>query len=145
MSRGSYQKQASLGIVGIALVASPLFFRLPGQFHVFNAVSESQSELSSETARIKASEDLERAKILQRKQTADVLKKSGMIPVGDKLKIRGYYDNHHRDPKPEVTGFLADDKVYIYDSAGVCIGRIENRQWKWKKYYPPICNNAPAL
>lgn len=141
----NYQKQASLGLIGIALVASPLFFRLPGQFSVFNTANQSATDLSTETARIKASEDLERFKVRERKQTAEILKKSGMIPVGDKLKIRGYFDNPRHDPKPETTGFLASDKVYVYDSAGTCIGRIEDRQWKWRKYYPPICNNAPAL
>jgi hypothetical protein len=142
---GSYQKQAALGLIGAGLIVSPLFIRLPGRFSVFNQLHKSAYNLASESAKIRASEDLERFKIDQRKQTADILNKSGMLPSGDKLKIRGYFYNPHKDPNPEVTGFLESDRVWVYDSAGVCIGLIEERTWKWKKYYPPICSKAPAM
>lgn len=141
----SYQKQATLGLIGAGLIASPLFIKLPGQFSVFNDSHQSAYNLASESAKIRAEEDLERFKISQRRQTADALNKAGLIPVGDKLKMRGYFDNPHHDPKPEVTGFLKSDRVWVYDSSGACIGRIEERTWKWKKYYPPICNSAPAM
>ena len=141
----SYQKQATLGLIGAGLIISPLFIRLPGQFSVFNQAHQSSYNLASESAKIQASEDLERFKINQRKQTADTLNKSGMLPVGEKLKIRRYYYNPKHDPKPEVTGFLESDRIWVYDSSGTCIGLIENRIWKWRKYYPPICSKAPAM
>lgn len=141
----SYQKQATLGLVGAALIASPLFFRLPGQFSALDEAHRTAHDLASESLKIRASEDLERFKIAQRKQTADTLNKAGMLPTGDKLKMRGYYYNPHHDPKPEVTGFLESDRIWVYDSAGVCIGLIEQRTWKWKKYFPLICNKAPAM
>lgn len=142
---GSYQKQATLGLVGGALIASPLFFRLPNQFSALNEAHQVSRNLASESLKIRASEDLERFKISQRKQTADTLNKAGVLPSGDKLKMRGYFDNPHHDPKPELTGFLGSDRIWVYDSAGVCVGLIEHRTWKWRKYYPPVCSKAPVM
>lgn len=137
----SYQKQATLGLIGAGLIVSPLFFRLPRQFSILNE----KHQIAAQSAKIQASEDLERFKIEQRKETADTLNKAGILPSGDKLKIRGYLYNPLHDPKPEVSGFLASDWVWVYDSAGQCIGLIAERRWKWRKYYPPICSKAPAM
>lgn len=137
----SYQKQATLGLIGVALIVAPLLIKLPGDFAAFNL----RSDLALKSSKIKADEDLERFKISQRKQSADALNKSGLIPGGDKLKIRNYFYNPLHDPKPEVSGFLDSDWVWVYDSSGQCIGLISERRWKWRKYYPPICNKAPAM
>ncbi len=139
-----YQAQASLGIAGLVLIATPLFIRLPSQFYAFNSATELSTELAQEKAKLEASEDLERARIEQKKQTADRLKETGVLPTGDKLIIRDYFDTQKWNPKPTTTAFLKDETVYVYDSAGVCIGRIQNRKWLWKHFYQNICNNAPV-
>lgn len=130
-----YQKQFGLILVGSALVASPLFLRLPSQFQAFNTETQLDQEVAQARAETKASEDIERSRIEQKKQTADTLKKTGVLPESTRLKIRRYYDNPKHDPKPDTTGFLKDELVYVYDSAGVCIGRIQNKKWLWKHYY----------
>jgi hypothetical protein len=64
MSRpNKYQPQATLGIVGLVLIATPLFIRLPNQFYAFNSATELSTELAKEKAQLEASEDLERARL----------------------------------------------------------------------------------
>ncbi len=139
-----HQAQFGLILVGSALIASPLFLRLPSQFQAFNTATQLDRDVAQARAEVKASEDIERSRIEQRKETADTLKRTGVLPTGQKLKLRGYYDTPKKDPKPDVTGFLADETVFVYDSAGACIGKIQNRKWLWKTHYPPICNNPPS-
>jgi hypothetical protein len=140
-----YQKQATLGIVGLFLIASPILLKLPSQFHTFNSTTLLQTEAAQEKAEIEASENLERIKIEQKKQTAEKLKQTGLLPSGDKLKIRDYYDNPQWNPNPNTTGFLKDETVFVYDSAGICIGKIQARKWLWKHFYQNICNNVPVM
>jgi hypothetical protein len=139
-----YQAQASLGIAGLVLIATPLFIKLPSQFHSFNSTTELETELAKEKAQLEASEDLERARIEQKKQTADKLNETGILPTADKLIIREYFDNSKWNPNPTTSAFLEDETVYVYDSAGICIGKIQNRKWLWKHYYQNVCNNAPV-
>ncbi|MBD2014321.1 hypothetical protein H6F96_10090 [Microcoleus sp. FACHB-53] len=139
-----YQKQATLGIVGLLFVASPFFLKLPFQFASFSASTQLENETALSIAQVAQSEELERTRIAQRKETADKLKETGVLPSGDKLKIRDYYDNSKWNPKPNVTGFLADEIIYVYDSAGACIGKIQNRKWLWKHFYANVCVNAPV-
>jgi hypothetical protein len=139
-----YQKQATLGIVGLLFVASPFFLKLPFQFASFSASTQLENETAFSKAQVANSEDLERTRIAQRKETADKLKETGVLPSGNKLKIRDYYDNPKWNPKPNVTGFLADETIYVYDSAGACIGKIQQREWLWKHFFQNVCANAPA-
>lgn len=139
-----YQKQATLGLVGLLLAASPLFIKLPSQFQAFNANTQLETEMAKQKAQVENSEDLERTRIQQKKQTADQLKQTGVLPTGTKLKIRKYYDTPKWNPLPDTTGFLEDEIVYVYDSAGVCIGKIQARKWLWKHFYTNTCKNAPV-
>jgi hypothetical protein len=139
-----YQAQASLGIAGLILIATPLFLKLPSQFQSFSSNTELEADLARQKAQVEASEDLERARIEQKKQTADKLKATGVLPSGERLIIRDYYDNPKWNPRPNTTAFLEDETVYVYDSAGVCIGRIQSRKWFWKHFYQNVCNNAPV-
>lgn len=134
MSRpNKYQAQASLGIAGLFLIATPLFIKLPSQFYTFNSTTE-----------IEVSENIERARIEQKKQTADLRKETGVLPTGTTLTIRDYFDTPKWNPNPITTPFLEDEIVFVYDSAGICIGKIQKRKWLWKHFYKNICNNAPV-
>jgi hypothetical protein len=55
-----YQKQATLGIVGLLLIASPLFLKLPSQFQTFSENTQLETETASLKAQVESSEDLER-------------------------------------------------------------------------------------
>lgn len=143
-----YQAQATLGILGMAIAALPMFVKLPSQFQAYNAVEELQTAVALAQARTKASEDVERNRIEQRKQTSDALHDAGVLPSGQKLKIRNYLYDSKVDPDPDTTGYLADDLVYVYDSSGSCIGRIYHRKWQFKPWFEEhqdICSNAPAM
>jgi hypothetical protein len=147
MSRANkYRKQAALGIVGLLCIASPLFAKLPSQYQAFKADTDLETKTAIANARIRNSEDAYRSRIEQKRKTADKLKETGVIPTGQKLRIRRYYDDPKLDPKPDTTGYLEDEKVYVYDSSGVCIGRIQKREWYWKYYYKnSVCDGSPAL
>jgi hypothetical protein len=139
-----YQKQATLGIVGLLFVASPFVLKLPFQFVAFSASTQLENETAFSKAKIAQSEDLERTRIEQKKETADKLKEAGVMPTGVRLKIRDYYDTPKHNPNPETTGFLESETVYVFDSAGVCIGKIQQRKWLWKHFYANVCNNVPS-
>ena len=142
-----YQTQATLGIIGFGLIVLPMFFKLPAQFTAFDAKSEYENQSVLAQAKTKASEDLERSRIDQRKQTADALHESGVLPSGQKLKITNYLYNSKLDPNPETTGYLASETVYVYDSAGECVGRIWKKKWQFKAWYDErqdICAESPA-
>lgn len=127
-------------MIGFALIASPLVLKLPNQFQAFNSSNELESQVMSEKAQVSASEQLERTRIEEKKLTAEKLQKTGVMPSTNKLKLRRYYDNPKHDPKPETSAWLASETVFVYDSAGVCVGRIQNRKWQWKHYYKGVCN-----
>ena len=129
-----YQKQATLGLIGLACIAAPLVIKLPSQFQAFDAALQ-----------IEQSEKIERSRIAQRKETADKLAQAGVLPNGQKLKLRRYLDNPKRDPQPDTTGWLEKETVYVYDAAGKCVGRIEERKWLWKHYYKNACDALPAM
>lgn len=93
----SYQAPATLGLLGLLCVASPLVFKLPAQFRTFNASTQMQTAMTLEQAYLQSKEELQRNRIQQRKETADTLEKAGVLPNGQKLKIRGYTD----DPQEE--------------------------------------------
>lgn len=142
MRTNKYQAQATLGIAGLFLIATPLFLKLPSQFQSFNSATELEADLAQQKAQLEVSEDLERSRIEQKKQTAKKLKETGVIPKADNLIIRDYLDNPKWNPKPTTSTFLQDEIVFVYDSAGICIGKIQKRKWLWKYYYPNICHKA---
>ncbi|MEA5574171.1 hypothetical protein [Calothrix sp. UHCC 0171] len=144
MGRNKYQLQASLGLFSLFLTASPLFLKLPAQYQAFNKNSEMEVDAAIAFSKTRTSEQIERERIQQRKETADTLQRTGILPTHQKLKIRRYFDNPKRNPNPDITGYLEDETVFVYDSAGICIGRIESRQWYWKHWYKNACDNSPA-
>ncbi|PHJ69168.1 hypothetical protein VF14_03270 [Nostoc linckia z18] len=124
MHSSKYQSPAMCGFIGLLLVASPLVFRLPLNFSKFN---------------LQGSEEMEQYRAQQKADTAKKLDELGIMPSFTKLKVRRYLDNPKRNPKPDTTGFLEDEVVVVYDSAGRCIGQIENRKWLWKYHYKNVC------
>ncbi|MBD2208008.1 hypothetical protein H6G33_37270 [Calothrix sp. FACHB-1219] len=129
-----YQKPAMLGLLGLGLIASPLFIKLPQQFHTFAAISN-----------LEAQESVERSRIEQRKLTSDKLNATGILPTSLKLRIRGYLDNPKRNPRPDTSYYQESELVYVYDSGGRCIGQIAERRWLWKYHYKNVCNLSPQL
>ncbi|WP_414588750.1 hypothetical protein [Scytonema sp. PCC 10023] len=123
-----YQKQIGLALAGIAVCVLPLLLPLIPKIGTY-----AQSE------RLKAEEELQRATIAERAKTSEALYNAGIAPNATSLRIRRYLDSPHQDPMPDTTGYGASEIVYVYDSAGVCIGKIEGNQWLWKHKYNNIC------
>ncbi|WP_254625661.1 hypothetical protein [Nostoc sp. TCL240-02] len=124
MYSSKYQSPAILGMLGLLLIASPLVFRMPLNFQKFN---------------LQNSEELEQYRAQAKSNTAEKLDKLGIMPSFKKLKFRRYLDDPRRNPMPDTTGYLDDEVVIVYDSAGRCIGRIEERKWLWKHHYKNVC------
>lgn len=124
----AYRKQIGLALAGIAVCAAPVLLPLIPKIGTY-----AQSE------RLKAEEELQRATIAERAKTSEALYNAGIAPNATSLRIRRYLDSPREDPKPDTTGYGASEIVYVYDSAGVCIGKIEGNQWLWKHKYNNIC------
>lgn len=127
-----YQKQAMLGLLGMGLIISPWLSQLPAQFKTYNS-----------GITIRESEELERIKAEQRAATADKINSLGVMPSFKKLRINDYLDSKRFNPRPNTTGYLEDETVFVYDSTGKCVGRIEAREWKWKYRFRNACKNSP--
>ena len=125
----TYQKQIALGLAGIAVCAIPMLLPLIPKITTY-----AQSE------RLKAEEELQRATIAERAKTSEALYQAGIAPTATRLRIRRYIDTSSRDPKPDTTGYGASELVYVYDSTGVCIGKIEQNQWYWVHKHNDACN-----
>jgi hypothetical protein len=125
----TYQKQIALGLVGIAHTAIPTAMPLIPKIATY-AASE----------RLKAEEELRRTTITERAKTSEALYQAGVAPTATTLRIRRYIDNPKRDPKPDTTGYGALELVYVYDSTGMCIGKIEQNQWYWVHKHNDACN-----
>ncbi|WP_253274445.1 hypothetical protein [Nostoc sp. PCC 7107] len=123
--------QAVLGFVGLACISFPLLAKLPGQIQAFKAIHQVQT-----------SEQIERERLQERKLTADKLLETGILPTTQKLKVRQYLDSKKIDPKPDTTGWLEDEVIYVYDSGGTCIGKIANRRWLWKHKFKNACKGV---
>ncbi|MBN3948440.1 MAG: hypothetical protein HWQ38_19080 [Nostoc sp. NMS7] len=119
-----YQSPTILGAIGLALIASPLLLGIPLGFAKFN---------------LQKSEELSQWRSQQKAITAKKLDELGIMPEFKKLKFVRYLDTPKRNPKPDTTGYLNDETVIVYDSAGRCIGKIENRKWLWKYHYKNVC------
>jgi hypothetical protein len=87
MGRNKYQLQASLGLISLCLTASPLFLKLPAQYQAFNKNSEMEVDAAIAFSKTRNSEQIERERIEQRKETADTLQRTGILPTHQKLKI----------------------------------------------------------
>ncbi|BAT56938.1 hypothetical protein NOS3756_59500 (plasmid) [Nostoc sp. NIES-3756] len=127
-----YQKQALLGLFGMGLIASPWLSKLPAQFNTYNTATT-----------IQQSEELERIKAEERAATSQKINELGVSPSFKKLRMQNYLDTPKRNPRPNTTGYLEDELIFVYDSTGMCIGRIEERQWKWKYRFKGACNDSP--
>lgn len=131
-----YQRQIGIGLLAIAVLAMPLFLKLPAQTSSFMA-----------QAQLKAREEQERDRITERAKTSDALYQAGVMPTTKKLRITNYIDNR-KNPRPDTTVYQDDEIVQVFDSTGRCIGEISDGTWKWKRKFPDICNgveNVPAV
>jgi hypothetical protein len=124
----TYQKQIGLALAGCAVCAMPVLLPLIPKIGTY-AASE----------RLRAEEELQRATIAERAKTSEALYNAGIAPNAKRLRIRRYLDSPREDPQPDTTGYGSSEIVYVYDSAGVCIGKIEGNQWLWKHKYNNIC------
>ncbi|GAB1544790.1 hypothetical protein NUACC21_74660 [Scytonema sp. NUACC21] len=138
-----YQKQIGLGLVGLGVCAMPLIVSLVPKVGAYAEAQRTRAEMELLAQKLQSQEELERERIAQRAKTAEELYKAGIAPNATRLRVRRYLDNPQRDPKPDTTGYSADAVVYVYDSASVCIGRIEGNYWLWKHKYPNACESRP--
>jgi hypothetical protein len=138
MSRADkYILPSGVAFLGSALIIAPLFLKAPSDYATYTA---------RET--LEQSETINRARIKQRKQTADVIRQTGVLPEGRILTIVGYVDNEKRPPglKPKTLNrYFPDQIVHVFDESGVCVGLIQNREFVWNRQNASACKNAPVV
>ncbi len=93
MSRADkYMPAALMGFAGLAFIASPLFLNIGFQYQEYNANNQ-----------LKSSENTNRQEIIERKKTADLMKKTGLEVQGQTLRIVDYKDNPDKPPVHETS------------------------------------------
>lgn len=138
MSRADkYILPSGVAFLGGVFILAPLFLKAPSDYATYTARKTlEQSEVTN------------RDRIKQRKQTADVIRQTGVLPEGRTLTIVGYVDNDQRPPgvKPKTLNrYLPDQVVHVFDESGVCVGVIQNRQFVWNRQNASACKNAPVI
>lgn len=136
----TYQKQIWLALAGCAVCASPLLLPLIPKIGAYAEAEKQKANLYLQAENLKTEEEYQRSRITERAKTSETLYRTGVAPNARILRIRRYIDNAKVDPKPDTTGWNADELVYVHDSTGVCIGKIENNQWFWIHKYNNACN-----
>jgi hypothetical protein len=138
MSRADkYMPPALAGFAGLAMIASPLFLNLGPQYQEY-----------STTNQLNSSEKVNRQEIIERKKTADLIKKTGLEVQGKTLRVVDYIDNPDKPPymKPGVLRtYLKSQQVWVYDERGICVGKIENKKFTWKRDNSKVCEGIPTL
>lgn len=138
-----FRKQIYLALTGCAICAMPVILPLIPQIATYAKVQKAKAEMELQAENLRTQEQFERSRIVERAKTSEQLYKTGIAPNTQKLRIRRYLDNPKQDPRPDTTGWGTDQVVYVYDSAGVCIGRIEDNQWYWRHKLHDACNGRP--
>ncbi|MBW4571193.1 MAG: hypothetical protein KME31_25215 [Tolypothrix carrinoi HA7290-LM1] len=122
--------------LGGALIVAPLFIQVPSEYATF-ATKKQLAE----------SEEIQRDRIQQRKTTAELIQKTGLLPEGKTLRLIDY-DNSTKRPRMKnqtLQHYLADEVVFVYDRSNICAGRIQNRKFIWKGDTSTACKNAPVI
>jgi hypothetical protein len=126
---------AVAGLGGLLIIA-PLFIQVPSEYATF-ATKKQLAE----------SEAINRDRIAQRKITADLIQKTGLLPEGKSLRLIDY-DNSTKRPRIKnqtLQHYLADEVVFVYDRSNICAGRIANRKFTWKGDSSTACKDAPVI
>lgn len=123
------------GIGGLLIIA-PLFFQVPANYATFQVKQQ-----------VAASEEVNRDRIAQRKKTAELIQKTGLLPEGRSYRLIDYDDSNKRPrvKSKSLQAYLADEVVHVYDRSNVCIGVIKNRKFTWKGDSKTACNGAPQI
>ncbi|GAX46178.1 hypothetical protein NIES4075_71990 [Tolypothrix sp. NIES-4075] len=126
----------SVAALGGALIVAPLFIQVPSEYATF----ATKKQLAS-------SEEIQRDRIQQRKTTAELIQKTGLLPEGKTLRLIDY-DNGTKRPRIKsqtLQHYLADEIVFVYDRSNICAGRIQDRKFVWKGDSSTACKNAPVI
>jgi hypothetical protein len=132
-----YMPAALMGFAGLAFIASPLFLNVGFQYQEYSTNNQ-----------LKSSENANRQEIIERKKTADLIKKTGLEVQGKTLRIVDYTDNPDQPPYMKLSvlrAYLESQKVWVYDVSGVCVGKIEKRKFMWKHDNSKACEGIPTL
>lgn len=122
--------------LGGALIAAPLFIQVPSEYTTFATKKQ-----------LAASEEVNRDRIQQRKITADLIQKTGLLPEGKTLRLIDY-DNSTKRPRIKnqtLQHYLADEVIFVYDRSNICAGRIQDRKFIWKGDSSTACSQAPVI
>lgn len=135
----AYQKQIGLALAGCAVCALPLLLPLIPKIGAYAEAERIKAETYLQAENLQTQEEFERERIKERAKTSEELYNAGIAPTATRVRMKQYLDKPNQDPKPDTTGYGAFEIIYVYDSAGVCIGKIEGNQWLWKHKYNNIC------
>ncbi|MGI8502181.1 MAG: hypothetical protein ACR2LR_13755 [Hassallia sp.] len=126
----------AVAFLGGALIVAPLFLVMPSEYTTFATKKQ-----------LAVSEEIQRSRIQQRKTTAELIQKTGLLPEGRSVRLIDY-DNSDKRPRLKnqtLQHYLADEVVFVYDRSNICAGRIQDRKFIWKGDSSTACSQAPVI
>lgn len=131
-----YFLPTAIAFFGGVLIVLPLFVQAPSDYVTFLTKKQ-----------LAQSEAINRDRIVQRKTTATLIEKTGLLPEGKTLRLIDY-DNGIKRPKirnQTLQHYLADEVIFVYDRSNICTGKIANRKFMWKGDSSNACIDAPVI
>ena len=139
----TYKKQMGLAIAGLAICAMPVFLPLVPKTAAWMESERVKAESQLQAENLETREQLQRRRIEERGKTSGALLAAGVLPTTKSVRLTNYFDSSKKRPRPDTSIYQADEIINVFDATGFCIGRIEERHFKWKyDYQDNICEGV---
>lgn len=129
----------TLSGLALTLVAVPL---IPSAFSMIGLAMQ-QQRLSTESMlaknEIDKNESLERFRLNAKAETLDAASRIGEHVKYSQVRVENYTDSVNNPPKLDLSAFKPNERIQVFDRNGVCIGRIRNQRFEWKRHYLNTC------
>ncbi|MEL7523318.1 MAG: hypothetical protein AAGJ80_17160, partial [Cyanobacteria bacterium J06553_1] len=69
----------------------------------------------------------------------DAASRAGEHVEYSNVTVENYTDNVNHPPKLDLKAFKPNQRIQVFDRNGVCIGRIRNQRFEWKRFFLNTC------
>ncbi|MEM6402386.1 MAG: hypothetical protein AAF757_19530 [Cyanobacteria bacterium P01_D01_bin.116] len=128
-----------LGGLGAAICVVPF---IPAVFQqVGAAIKEQQNQvnLQLQKSAITRREELRRYSLIERRKSLDAASRAGEQVEYSNVTVKNYTSNVNHPPKLDMSAFKPNQRIQVFDRNGVCIGRIRNQRFEWKRFFLNTC------
>lgn len=129
----------TLGGLGASVAIIPF---IPGLFTQIGIAVQQQQETTLAELRksqIQRGEQIKQFEMNERAKTLDTASKIGEHITYGKAVLNAYTDNPNIEPTVNIAAVKPNENLQVFDRNGVCVGRIRNQKFEWKKWYQNAC------